>query len=121
MSLDTQQNPISPSKYWISTRTLTFRILIVWFVLVFFVVLAAPGLSVTVFGIPLGYWLISSFLLPSFLVLIVYYAWRMDRLESDTMKNSNECLNSADPQNKPETGSLKAGDTNHEIEPNRAK
>lgn len=107
----------SSSTYWQDVRRLTLRILLVWALLVLVVVLAAPALSLTVFGIPLGYWLISSFLLPSFLILIVYYAWRMDRLESATMENSNECLNQVDPQNKSETGDFKAGDAKNEIKP----
>jgi putative solute:sodium symporter small subunit len=79
-----------PCGYWARVRKLTYRVLMVWVVLVFSVVLVAPVLSATVFGIPLSYWLISAFLLPGFLILIVYYAWRMDRLESNIMNSQNK-------------------------------
>ncbi|MDX1669442.1 MAG: DUF4212 domain-containing protein, partial [Limnobacter sp.] len=75
----------------------------------------------TVFGIPLGYWLISSTLLPSFLILVVYYAVRMDQLESSTIEDSNERLNSSDLGSTKQQGGSEAGDTPHESQSQRGQ
>lgn len=69
------------SWYWQAVRRLTMRILSVWVLIILGVVLVVPRLEITVFGMPLAYWLISSLLLIAFLVLVAFYAWSMDRIE----------------------------------------
>ena len=52
-----------------------------WVALILCVVVFLPLLGITVYGVPLSYWGISSVLLLSFLGLVACYAWFMDRLE----------------------------------------
>lgn len=68
--------------YWRQVKRITWQLLGVWIVLILSVVLFIPQLGITVYGVPLTYWVISSVLLLSFLALVACYAWRMDRLES---------------------------------------
>lgn len=74
------QTPLE-SEYWRQVKRITWRLLGVWIVLILSVVLFIPRLGITVYGVPLTYWVISSVLLLSFLGLVACYAWRMDRLE----------------------------------------
>lgn len=67
--------------YWRKVKQITWRLLAVWIVLILSIVLFIPQLGITVYGVPLTYWVISSALLLSFLGLVACYAWRMDRLE----------------------------------------
>jgi putative solute:sodium symporter small subunit len=69
--------------YWPKVKSLTWRLLVVWVALILSVVIFIPLLGITVYGVPLTYWVISSFLLLSFLGLVACYAWRMDGLESE--------------------------------------
>ena len=68
--------------YWQQVKQITWRLLGVWIALILAVVLFIPQLRITVYGVPLTYWIISSVLLLSFLGLVACYAHRMDRLES---------------------------------------
>lgn len=76
--------PPSPleKNYWPQVKRITWRLLAVWIALILSVVVLIPLFGITVYGVPLTYWVISSFLLLSFLGLVACYAWRMDRLES---------------------------------------
>ncbi|BET27473.1 putative solute:sodium symporter small subunit [Limnobacter thiooxidans] len=67
--------------YWRQVKQITWRLLGVWIALILSIVLFIPQLGITVYGVPLTYWVISSLLLLSFLGLVACYAWRMDRLE----------------------------------------
>jgi putative solute:sodium symporter small subunit len=69
------------NEYWRQVKRITWRLLGVWIVLILVVVLLVPQLGITVYGVPLSYWVISSVLLLSFLGLVACYAWSMDRLE----------------------------------------
>ena len=69
------------NEYWRQVKQLTWRLLGVWVALILSVVLFIPQLGITVYGVPLSYWVISSVLLLSFLGLVACYAWCMDRLE----------------------------------------
>jgi len=76
-----QPTPLE-TEYWRQVKRITWRLLVVWIALILSVVLFIPRLGITVYGVPLTYWVISSVLLLSFLGLVACYAWRMDRLES---------------------------------------
>lgn len=80
-----QSQPPTPLEkdYWQQVKRITGRLLAVWIALILIVVLFIPQLGITVYGVPLTYWVISSVLLLSFLGLVACYAWRMDRLESE--------------------------------------
>ena len=69
------------NEYWRQVKRITWHLLGVWVALILSVVLFIPQLGITVYGVPLSYWVISSVLLLSFLGLVACYAWRMDRLE----------------------------------------
>lgn len=106
-----ETSPALFTHYWRRVRRLTRLLLTVWALLVMVVVVGGPSIDIAVYGVPLAYWLISSLLLPGFLVLVLFYAWRMDVIESATMENSNECLNlEAAPQqntSRPDSGDSK--------------
>ncbi|VWX34728.1 conserved hypothetical protein [Limnobacter sp. 130] len=76
-----QPTPLE-TEYWRQVKRITWRLLVVWIALILSVVLFIPRLGITVYGVPLTYWVISSVLLLSFFGLVACYAWRMDRLES---------------------------------------
>lgn len=80
---------MTKSEYWQQTRRLTCRLLGLWVVLILGAVLLVPFFDITVYGMPFTYWAISSVLLLSFLGIVSYYAWRMDRLDS-TYKNTQD-------------------------------
>lgn len=77
---NSQPTPLE-NEYWRQVKRITGRLLLVWIALILGVVLFIPQLGITVYGVPLTYWVISSVLLLSFLGLVACYAWRMDRLE----------------------------------------
>jgi|GEM_PF-917096 len=79
--MKTQQPTPLENEYWRQVKRITWRLLAVWIALILSVVLFIPQLGITVYGVPLTYWVISSVLLLSFLGLVACYAWRMDRLE----------------------------------------
>jgi len=68
--------------YWRHVKQITWRLLGVWIASILSIVLFIPQFGITVYGVPLTYWVISSVLLLSFLALVACYAWQMDRLES---------------------------------------
>ena len=80
--MKTQRPTALESEYWQQVRRITWQLFGVWVTLILSVVVLVPMLGVSVYGVPLSYWLISSVLLISFLCLVACYAWRMDRLES---------------------------------------
>jgi putative solute:sodium symporter small subunit len=75
-----QPTPLE-KEYWRRVKQITWRLLGVWIALILGIVLLTPQFGLTVYGVPLTYWVISSVLLLSFLGLVACYAWRMDRLE----------------------------------------
>jgi putative solute:sodium symporter small subunit len=68
--------------YWQQVRRITWQLFGIWVFLILGVVVVVPRLGLSIYGVPLSYWMISSVLLLSFLCLVACYAWRMDRLES---------------------------------------
>ncbi len=67
--------------YWRRTRRLTAWLLLAWGVVAFAPVFFARELSVEVFGWPLGFWLASQGALLGFCAIVIFYAWRMKRLD----------------------------------------
>ncbi len=82
-----QNRPMStPSPrddYWRRTRRLTAWLLLAWALIGFGPVYFARELSVEVFGWPLAFWLASQGALLGFCAIVIVYARRMDRLESE--------------------------------------
>lgn len=100
------------SPYWLAVRSITARVIIIWLALIFLTVFVVPLLGITVAGVSLTYWLISSVLLLGFVGLVAYYSFRMDKLESEMYRQQT---NQADIDTDP---SLQAGDT-HENQQGR--
>ena len=62
-----------------------FGCLIVWFIVSFGfgIVLAEPLDNFQLFGYPLGFWFAQQGSIYTFLILIFFYAWRMNKLDRE--------------------------------------
>ena len=70
--------------YWKANQRLIVTLLIIWFVVAYIPPLIVNQLNQIVFaGFPLGYYMGSQGSLIVFVVLIFYYAWRMNRLDRE--------------------------------------
>ncbi len=70
--------------YWRANIRLITTLLIIWFVVAYIPPLILPQLnSIVIGGFPLGYYMGSQGSLIVFVVLIFYYAWRMNRLDAE--------------------------------------
>jgi putative solute:sodium symporter small subunit len=68
--------------YWKANQRLIITLLIIWFVVAYIPPLFINQLNQIVFaGFPLGYYMGSQGSLIVFVVLIFYYAWRMNQLD----------------------------------------
>ena len=74
----------SAAEYWSSNIRLVIGCLVVWFVVSygFGILLAEPLNSIRILGgYPLGFWFAQQGSLYTFVVLIFFYAWRMNQLD----------------------------------------
>ena len=73
------------AEYWKANVRLLTGILIVWFVAsyLFGIVLVEPLNNISVGGYKLGFWFAQQGSIYTFLVLIFFYAWRMNKLDRD--------------------------------------
>ena len=69
--------------YWKATLALLAQVLIVWFLVSFGAgILFADWLNtIKVGGYPLGFWFAQQGSIYVFILLIFYYAWRMDQID----------------------------------------
>ena len=77
--------PLGPTQrrwLWRRTRRLTASLLLVWFVVSFVLTFWARELDFTLLGWPFSFWLAAQGALLLYLLLVVGYAWAMNRLES---------------------------------------
>ncbi|HXU93616.1 MAG TPA: DUF4212 domain-containing protein [Gallionella sp.] len=71
-------------QYWHRNLRLTAVLLAIWFVATFVVVWFARELqSVTVLGFPFPFYMGAQGALLIYVMLVGYYAWRMDRLDRE--------------------------------------
>ena len=71
-------------RYWRKNLRLTGVLLAVWFVVTFVVGWCARDLqSVTFLGLPLSFYMGAQGALVIFVVLVGYYAYRMDKLDRE--------------------------------------
>jgi len=79
----TQQE--SRDAYWKANLRIMAGCLIVWFIVSFGfgIFLAAPLDNFQLFGYPLGFWFAQQGSIYTFLILIFFYAWRMNRLDRE--------------------------------------
>ena len=69
--------------YWKANLKLLAACLVVWFVVsyVLSIVLVGPLNAIHVGGYPLGFWFAQQGSIYTYLVLIFFYAWRMNKLD----------------------------------------
>ncbi|HIP52567.1 MAG TPA: DUF4212 domain-containing protein [Chromatiales bacterium] len=71
------------SEYWKANIRLVLFCLAIWFVVsyVFGILLVGPLNSIQFGGYKLGFWFAQQGSIYTFVVLIFFYAWRMNRLD----------------------------------------
>ena len=69
--------------YWRANLKLLFGCLIVWFVVSFGfgILLVDPLNQIHIAGYPLGFWFAQQGSIYTFVVLIFFYAWRMNSID----------------------------------------
>ena len=75
----------SREAYWKANLKLMAGCLVVWFAVSFGlgILLAEPLNSFDLFGYPLGFWFAQQGSIYTFLALIFFYAWRMNKLDRE--------------------------------------
>ena len=73
------------AEYWKANVRLLMICLVVWFVVSFGfgIILVEPLNAIMVGGYPLGFWFAQQGSIYTFLVLIFFYAWRMNQLDRE--------------------------------------
>lgn len=68
--------------YWNENKRLTWIVMIIWFVVTYVAAFFAPELNkVSFFGFPFGYYMAAQGSLVVFVILIFFYASRMNKLD----------------------------------------
>ncbi|RTH21961.1 DUF4212 domain-containing protein [Thermus scotoductus] len=69
--------------YWKANTSLTRNLLIVWALVsyVLGILLAEPLNAIRLGALPLGFWFAQQGSIYVFVILIFYYAWKMDQLD----------------------------------------
>lgn len=75
----------SRDRYWKANLRVMTICLVIWFVASFGlgILLVEPLNNFQVFGYPLGFWFAQQGSIYTFLVLIFFYAWRMNQLDRE--------------------------------------
>ena len=75
--------PANRSAYWRANLRLVVACLIIWFACSygFGILLVAPLNSIRVDGLPLGFWFAQQGSIYIFVLLIFFYAWRMNKID----------------------------------------
>ncbi len=75
----------SGEAYWSATLKLIMTCLVVWFIVSYgFGILLADALnSIRIAGFQLGFWFAQQGSIYVFVVLVFYYAWRMNQIDRD--------------------------------------
>ena len=79
------QEKIDKSAYWKANLRLLIGCLIIWFVVSygFGIILVDALNNIRVGGVGLGFWFAQQGSIYTFLVLIFFYAWRMNKLDRE--------------------------------------
>ena len=80
-----ERRPSDASGYWKANLRTIYGCLVIWALVSFgFAILLRPLLSgISVGGTDLGFWFAQQGSILVFLVLIFFYAWRMNKLDRD--------------------------------------
>ena len=75
----------NPQGYWKANLRILLGCLIVWFVgsYGFGIIIAEPLNAISIGGYPLGFWFAQQGSIYIFLGLIVFYVWRMNKLDRE--------------------------------------
>ena len=76
--------------YWRRTLRLTVILLLLWFGITLGVGLMGPTLDFNFFGWPFGFWATTQGALGAYLLIVWYYAWAMNRIDSAEGDRSND-------------------------------
>jgi len=73
------------ARYWRANLRLVGACLVIWFTVSFGfgILLVEPLNRIQIFGFDLGFWFAQQGSILCFVVLIFYYAWRMNRLDRE--------------------------------------
>ena len=73
------------NRYWRANLRLVAVCLVIWFTVSFGfgILLVEPLNRIQIFGFDLGFWFAQQGSILCFVVLIFYYAWRMNRLDRE--------------------------------------
>ncbi len=74
-----------PQAYWRANLALMAKLLTVWFVVSYGlgIVLVEPLNRFSLGGFPVGFWFAQQGSIYVFVVLVLVYAWRMDRIDEE--------------------------------------
>lgn len=79
---DSRQSKLD--RYWKANQKLIITLLIIWFVVAYIPPLFINQLNnIVIAGFPLGYYMGSQGSLIVFVLLIFFYAWRMNKMDSE--------------------------------------
>lgn len=68
--------------YWNENKRLTWIVIIIWFIVTYVAAFFSPELNkISIFGFPLGYYMGAQGALIVFVILIFFYAARMNKLD----------------------------------------
>jgi putative solute:sodium symporter small subunit len=83
--MSTQERDLSSQAYWKKNLRIIMWSLIIWAIVSLgFGVILAPALnSFQIAGYPLGFWFAHQGSIYVFIILIFFYAWRMNRLDKE--------------------------------------
>ena len=72
-------------EYWMANLKILIACLVVWFVAsyLFGIILVEPLNQIRIGGYQLGFWFAQQGSIYTFLVLIFFYAWRMNKLDRE--------------------------------------
>ena len=73
----------SASDYWKANIRLVTILLVIWFVVsyLFGIILVEPLNTIKIGGLGLGFWFAQQGSIYTFVALIFFYAWRMNKLD----------------------------------------
>ena len=73
------------TRYWRANLRIVSVCLVIWFTVSFGfgILLVEPLNRIQIFGFDLGFWFAQQGSILCFVVLIFYYAWRMNRLDRE--------------------------------------
>ncbi len=69
--------------YWLRARRLTAALLVIWFFAGLAIHFFARELSFRFFGWPFSFWMAAQGSLLIFLLIVVFYAWIMEKLDRE--------------------------------------